>query len=247
MLKFFRKIRQKMLSENKFSKYLLYAIGEIILVMIGILLALQVNNWNENRKAQKSEINILSQLKTDLNENLLEIKSIKNELLIANNATDELLYFLNSNNNELDSIPIKIEQIDSNPIFNNANTTYKNIENNNQTIISDDSLRIRVTLMYETDFKNIHFRENLFLTNYYPLFRQELRVNFKSSSRISEKYGNVYDNYLPINLSQLKQNNVFINTLSEMYNFRKIRLKFLSLSINNLEKLIMDIDNELKK
>jgi len=50
MLKFFRRIRQKLLSENRFRKYLIYAIGEIVLVMIGILLALQVNNWNEDRK-----------------------------------------------------------------------------------------------------------------------------------------------------------------------------------------------------
>lgn len=48
MIKFFRKIRQKMLTENKFSKYLIYAIGEIILVIIGILIALQINNANES-------------------------------------------------------------------------------------------------------------------------------------------------------------------------------------------------------
>jgi hypothetical protein len=47
MVKFFRKIRQKLLSENKFSKYFIYAIGEIVLVVIGILIALQINNWNE--------------------------------------------------------------------------------------------------------------------------------------------------------------------------------------------------------
>ncbi|MFC3880466.1 hypothetical protein ACFOSV_09780 [Algoriphagus namhaensis] len=56
MLNFFRKIRQKLLTQNisdgqagKFSKYLTYAIGEIILVVIGILIALQINTWNENR------------------------------------------------------------------------------------------------------------------------------------------------------------------------------------------------------
>lgn len=50
MLVFFRKIRQKLLSQNRVTQYLAYAIGEIILVVIGILIALQVNNWNENRK-----------------------------------------------------------------------------------------------------------------------------------------------------------------------------------------------------
>ncbi|MFT7066002.1 MAG: hypothetical protein ACJAUO_001580, partial [Sediminicola sp.] len=62
MIKFFRKIRQKMLTENKFSKYLLYAIGEIILVVIGILIALSINNWNENRKESNLELEILSGL-----------------------------------------------------------------------------------------------------------------------------------------------------------------------------------------
>jgi len=50
MIKFFRKIRQQLLTENKFSKYLLYAIGEIVLVVIGILIALQIDNANEIKK-----------------------------------------------------------------------------------------------------------------------------------------------------------------------------------------------------
>ena len=53
MIKFFRTIRQNLLSENKLSKYLIYAIGEIILVVIGILIALQINNWNENQEKNK--------------------------------------------------------------------------------------------------------------------------------------------------------------------------------------------------
>ncbi|NNC50522.1 MAG: hypothetical protein HKN51_05370 [Saprospiraceae bacterium] len=66
MIKFFRKIRQKMLTENKFSKYLLYAIGEIILVVIGILIALQINNWNENRKQQIKLQQIYHEILADL-------------------------------------------------------------------------------------------------------------------------------------------------------------------------------------
>ena len=50
MIKFFRKIRQQMLKENKFSKYLIYAIGEILLAVIGILIALRINNWNKELK-----------------------------------------------------------------------------------------------------------------------------------------------------------------------------------------------------
>ena len=67
MIKFFRKIRQRLLSENKFSKYLIYAIGEISLVMIGILLALQVNNWNESRKDSNQYKKYLNGLIQDIN------------------------------------------------------------------------------------------------------------------------------------------------------------------------------------
>lgn len=53
MLKFFRRIRKKLIEREKFRKYIFYALGEILLVVIGILIALQVNNWNEERKQQK--------------------------------------------------------------------------------------------------------------------------------------------------------------------------------------------------
>ena len=65
MIKFFRKIRRNLLSEGKSGKYLKYAIGEIILVVIGILIALSINNWNENRKANIEEIAILKAMKAD--------------------------------------------------------------------------------------------------------------------------------------------------------------------------------------
>ena len=62
MLKFFRRIRRKLIKDGNLKRYLIYAIGEILLVMIGILLALQVNNSNENRKAKKEELVALEDL-----------------------------------------------------------------------------------------------------------------------------------------------------------------------------------------
>jgi hypothetical protein len=66
MIKFFRKIRYNLLEQNKFSKYLLYAIGEIVLVVIGILIALSINNWNENRKTEVKIKNSVVALRNDL-------------------------------------------------------------------------------------------------------------------------------------------------------------------------------------
>lgn len=71
MINTFRKIRQQFMNQNKTSKYLKYAIGEIVLVMIGILLAMQINNWNENRKHQNEFNNILRTISQDLKRDTL--------------------------------------------------------------------------------------------------------------------------------------------------------------------------------
>ncbi len=64
-----------MLTENKFSKYLIYAIGEIILVVIGILIALSINNWNENQKLKKEELKLLNNLEIEIESNLSSVNS----------------------------------------------------------------------------------------------------------------------------------------------------------------------------
>ena len=75
MIKFFRRIRKSLLMENKTGKYFKYAIGEILLVMIGILLALQVNNWNENRKHLKQQDFLFTQLLSDAKADSVFFKS----------------------------------------------------------------------------------------------------------------------------------------------------------------------------
>ncbi|MBK8515376.1 MAG: hypothetical protein IPL55_03525 [Saprospiraceae bacterium] len=66
MNKLFRNFRQIQLNDGKTTKYLKYAIGEIVLVVIGILIALQINNWNENRKTRLDEIKLLTNIKKAL-------------------------------------------------------------------------------------------------------------------------------------------------------------------------------------
>lgn len=74
MLKFFRNIRKKLAAENKAAKYLRYAIGEILLIVLGILIALQVNNWNEEQRGKKEEKYILSNLNFESRKNLKLLK-----------------------------------------------------------------------------------------------------------------------------------------------------------------------------
>ena len=73
MIRFFRILRKRLLTENRIGKYLLYAVGEIVLVVIGILIALSINNWNEAKKNRLQEIAILNNIKQDLILDTLDI------------------------------------------------------------------------------------------------------------------------------------------------------------------------------
>jgi hypothetical protein len=93
MIKIFRKIRQNLLIENKRGKYFKYAIGEIILVVIGILIALQINNWNQVRIEQNKEQTYLSNIKRDLQN---QLKSIDVQLEHEKKYIDNTQPFLDS-------------------------------------------------------------------------------------------------------------------------------------------------------
>ena len=94
MIKIFRHIRKRMLTENKTSKYLLYAIGEIVLVVIGILIALQINNWNEGRKDRIQEQVLLEQLHKEFNSNLVQLDEkigIRNSIITGSSKLFEYI------------------------------------------------------------------------------------------------------------------------------------------------------------
>ena len=91
MIKFFRRIRQKLIKEGNPKRYLLYAFGEILLVVIGILIALQINNWNETRKEKELETKILIQLQKDILDNIESLEYTLNEHIRSKNATISLL------------------------------------------------------------------------------------------------------------------------------------------------------------
>jgi len=92
MIKFFRKIRQNLLSENKFSKYLIYAIGEIILVVIGIMIALQFNNSNEQRKNLNLITETITALEEDLIYNFNDVNTVLNFYKTQDNICKQVLF-----------------------------------------------------------------------------------------------------------------------------------------------------------
>ena len=94
MIKFFRKIRLNLLKYGKTTKYFKYAIGEIILVVIGILIALQINNWNENRKDTKLENNFLANVLLDLEKDEQKLNYYKKFLGNRMMSLDTLLTYV---------------------------------------------------------------------------------------------------------------------------------------------------------
>ena len=98
MIKFFRKIRHQLLSENKFSKYLVYAIGEIILVVIGILIALGINNWNSERLLKKAAYQNLKVLSINVEKDINQLQKSISFMDSAISYADKLNNTFQGNN-----------------------------------------------------------------------------------------------------------------------------------------------------
>lgn len=96
MLKFFRKIRYNLMEKGNTTKYFKYAVGEIILVVIGILIALSINNWNEERKDRIREQAILNQLKTEFKNNLAQLDQKNRSKRESINSALQLIKYIDS-------------------------------------------------------------------------------------------------------------------------------------------------------
>ena len=159
MIKIFRKIRQNLLTENKFSKYLIYAIGEIILVVI--LIALAINNNNEESKTRIKEIKFLTGIKSDLNLNLIELKNYTSTRETSVNSAKTILDIFN-NKKELISDEFNFHSLNIqiwSPFKRNNKTYQELINSGNLAIISNDSIK-NLLLNMELSFKQIEFRES---------------------------------------------------------------------------------------
>lgn len=93
MLKFFRKIRQQLIGEGQVKKYLFYAIGEILLVVLGILIALQINNWNEQNKNRQAENKALTDLYYEFEKSFERFQDMDNRISdLRGNMVNDLAY-----------------------------------------------------------------------------------------------------------------------------------------------------------
>lgn len=155
MIKFFRKVRQSLLTENGLSKYIIYTIGEIVLVVFGILIALQINNRNEVKKVRQRERSILTEIRNNLKYDLKDFDSNIMQLRSKTVSSKSLLKVLNSNTSYNDTLGYYFSYLSSYPHFSSKTNGYKLLQSKGLEIILNDSLRNCITDLYEDQYKYI--------------------------------------------------------------------------------------------
>ncbi|WP_340111907.1 DUF6090 family protein [Maribellus mangrovi] len=143
-------MRYKLAAENRAAKYLRYAIGEILLVVIGIVIALQINNWNENQKAHRYEIKMLSESRNALIHDLDFFDYLVNERLARTDSLNTVLLDLHLKNLPVpDSLISKMNILDRGYLFYYNSGPYEAIKSSGMDKISNDSIRNALVQLYD--------------------------------------------------------------------------------------------------
>lgn len=253
MIKFFRKIRQQLVAQNRVSKYMIYAVGEIILVVIGILIALQINNSNDLKKTKARELHYLENIKTDLQINMLEldkyIETRTNCIQAANTILEHFEGKPITDPSEFNALGISIYSWQK--FYQNNNTYQELLNSGNLALISNDSIKNKLMNM-ESLYKKMkseedHFRYDTEVLIYEPLYKLmdlnplvnnfEYRVTEGKSGRNMILSENDFDAYLKNTLLK----NGFVMTILEfnVMNGQMREMKKMS------EELLVLIDNEI--
>ena len=195
MIKFFRKIRQQLLSQNKLSKYILYAIGEIVLVVIGILIALSINNWNECRKDRIMEREVLGQLSESLTKNCEALEDIIRAAIELNNSRDIITSALIQKTPYSDSLEnhFWVASLD----FRHTTFSYSGYEifkNEGFSVLTSSKLRVAIVNLFESDLKRLEANESEEIRNIYIEEVGKYMINNFNNRRIPNDYALVQSN-----------------------------------------------------
>ena len=198
------------MGKNKTGKYLKYALGEIVLVMIGILLALQINNWNNDRIERKLETNILSEILVNLEKDVINLNSKieLNEKHMVFNAT--VLEHLEQKTPLTDSLRLSYRRLIGRGTFEPITVAYENLKSKGIDLIHNDSLRIAISELY--DFKYFYITEDL-RADYEHVKNFHMSEVFKNV-RTTRKDGR-QTSAEPANLEEAQNNTYFHEALKQ--------------------------------
>ena len=194
MIKFFRSIRKKLIEQGKTVNYLKYAIGEIILVVIGILIALQINNWNTNtiRKADERKILIELQkgLELDRDKMVVELASCK----VAVEKMKQLQTLLKDKNygyhKDLDTLFGQVYGIRK-LVLNNA--FYEDLKSSSLRIINNEDIRLQIVQLFELNYKGLSDIFNVAEPSINEVIRPYYLSNFHDINFIEKATPNSFD------------------------------------------------------
>lgn len=237
MLKFFRRLRRRLLDEGRLKRYLVYAVGEILLIMIGILLALQLNNWNEARKLTNEQFQLLVDLKQDLlrSKQRLQGSISRHDWLLS--QYDTLLVYIENDrpyNPVLDSTFISLHRF-ATPNLSYA--AYETLKSRGLSIIQNEQLREAIRSLYEVSFQ--------YLSNDVD------KAQFVVADLLEPFSVKHWRNYggavaRPLNFESLKQNDEFINLVYKVRGVRSYASNRFERVNLEIEELILEIDKELE-
>ncbi len=228
-----------MADDNKPLKYMRYAIGEIVLVVIGILIALQLNIANELRQEKKVELNLLNDIKSDLIESK---KNINKTYKINQNAIVQLKYLATYVSKDL---PYTAEL---DPIFGSfptwsspylTFTSYETLKSKGVDFIQNDDLKKKIASIYESDFANLindwdKWEWNINQDVVMPFFAENMRSDLSN-----------LDMAVPNDFESLKKDEKFLNILSLIVKTRSLGVEKCLRIDKKLDSLIGDIHKEL--
>ncbi len=238
MIKFFRKIRQNLLSEGKTSKYFKYAVGEIILVVIGILIALSINNWNENRKIKIKEIKTLKELRSDLAQNLIDINGNIASLKNCKKSNEIIIHHIENNLPYHDSLNFHFSRLYPYIALSVNQTTYESLKQTGFNLISNDSLRISISDIYANQFSFYQKLESSYLEEHHnnyikPMFMSEF-ITFKYLTSLQPK-----------NYAEFVQNEEYKQIMNFTIDICGNFIRFQSGLKLAVEELIKKVDEEI--
>ena len=238
MANFFGRIRRKYLAGNKLSKYLMYASGEIILVVIGILIALWINNNNNESQLRILETKYLGEIKSNLEQDIQDIQfNIQfNEDKLKSNEI--VLSYLNREIEYSDSLNFHFSNLlgSTRSIVNISG--FQNLTSKGLEIVKTDSLRKRITEVYSTFYQNIidfEFQDDH--KHQYEILWPEVINAIEIES--------MWENAKPINKVEILNNYKLKNAISTNIFFRKYVLEKYKSLYENVTKLIGQIESEL--
>jgi hypothetical protein len=251
MIKFFRTIRHKLLAENKSGRYLLYALGEIMLVVIGILIALQVNNWNDTRKNQITESEYYCKLLDDFeldqknlaklySESEQKISVAKNLLLDLKQGQKDKSYYINE----------YIKAYRTNAFVPSKATITDILSTGKFHLITNDSLKNKL-IRYYAELDNFLYQLELNRSNTLEkAFEYEswVEVGFQNAAYASESLGPEILATLPVNDWHLNEDSKYFRQFQDDLVFfiimREREKQFFEGILQEMKPLYSQLKNE---